>query len=71
VLVGGGGGPAFLKLDNGLKAEGSGSDLWLKDPDKVGGGGFGEVDDDWLWDNRSVRLLTDAFGKGGVGEMLF
>jgi hypothetical protein len=47
-LVRGGVEPVLLKLDDGLKAKGSGSDLWLKDPNEVGGGGFCEVDDNQL-----------------------
>jgi hypothetical protein len=45
VLVRGGGGPVFFKLDDWLEAEGGGGDLWFEDPDEVGGGGFCEVDD--------------------------
>jgi hypothetical protein len=71
VLVGSRVGPVLFKLDNRFEAEGSGSDLWLEDPNEVGGGGFGEVDDDRLWGDGSVCLLTDSFGKGGAGEMLF
>jgi hypothetical protein len=70
-LVGGGGRPVLLKLDNWLKTEGSGSDFWLKDPNKVGSGSFCEVDDDQLWGNGSVYLLTNLFGKGRAGKMLF
>jgi hypothetical protein len=50
-LVRGGRGPVFLKLDDGLEAEGCGSDLQFEDPNKVGGGCFYEVNDDWLWSN--------------------
>jgi hypothetical protein len=61
----------FLKLNDGLKAESSGGDLWLEDLNKIGSGGFREVDDDWLQSDRSVCLLTDLFGKRGAGETLF
>jgi hypothetical protein len=45
-LVRGGVGPVFFKLNDGLEAEGGGSDLQLEDPNEVGGGGFSEVDND-------------------------
>jgi hypothetical protein len=61
----------FLKLDDGLEAEGGGGDLWLEDPNEIGGGGLGEVDDNWLRGDGSVCLLTDSFGERGAGEMLF
>jgi hypothetical protein len=61
----------FLKLDDWLESEGGGGDLWLEDPDEVGGSGFCEVDDDRLRGDRGVRLLTDSFGEGGAGETLF
>jgi hypothetical protein len=61
----------FLKLDNGLKVEGGGSDLWLEDPNKIGGGGFCEVDDNQLQDNGSVGLLTNLFGERGASKTLF
>jgi hypothetical protein len=64
-------GPVLLKLDNGLEAEGGGSDLRFEDSDKVGGGCFREVDDDWLQGNGSVGLLADSFGEREVGETLF
>jgi hypothetical protein len=70
-LVGGGVGPVFLKLNDWLEAEGGGGDLRLEDPDEVGGGGLGEVDNDRLWGDRGVGLLTDAFSEGGAGETLF
>jgi hypothetical protein len=70
-LVGSGVGPVFFKLNDRLKTESSGGDLRLKDPDKVGGGGFREVNDNRLWNNRDVDLLTNSFGEGGAGEMLF
>jgi hypothetical protein len=47
-LVRSGVGPVFLKLDNRLEAEGGSGDLRLEDPDEVGGGGFCEVDNNWL-----------------------
>jgi hypothetical protein len=61
----------FLKLDDWLEAEDGGGDLWLEDPDEVGGGGLGEVDDDRLRGNRGVGLLTNSFGEGGAGKTLF
>jgi hypothetical protein len=61
----------FFKLDNWLEAEGGGGDLRLEDSDKVGGGCFCEVDDDQLWGDGSVGLLTYSFGEGGAGETLF
>jgi hypothetical protein len=70
-LVGGSGGPVFLKLNNWLKIEGSGSDLWLENPDEVGGGCFHKVNDDQLWSDRSVSLLTNLFSEGEAKEMLF
>jgi hypothetical protein len=47
-LVGDGVGPVLLKLNDRLEAECSGCNLWLEDPNEVGGGGFGEVDDNRL-----------------------
>jgi hypothetical protein len=70
-LVGGRVRPVFLKLDDRLESKGGGGDLRLEDPDEVGSGGLGEVDDDWLWGNGSVRLFTDSFGERGAGETLF
>jgi hypothetical protein len=70
-LVGSGRGPVFLKLDDWLKADHSGGDLWLKDPDKIGGSGFCEVNDDWLWGDGSVSLFTNSFSEGGAGKTLF
>jgi hypothetical protein len=61
----------FFKLNDWLKAESDGSDFWLENPNEIGGGGFCEVNDDWLQGDESVSLLTNLFGKGGVGEMLF
>jgi hypothetical protein len=61
----------FFKLNNRLEAKGGGGDLRLEDPDEVGGGGLGEVNNNRLRGDGSVGLLTDAFGEGGVGEMLF
>jgi hypothetical protein len=61
----------FLKLDDRLEAEGGGGDLRLEDPNKVGGGCFREVDDDRLWGDGSISLLTDLFGERGAGETLF
>jgi hypothetical protein len=71
VLVRGRVGPVLFKLDNRLEAEGCGGDLRLEDPDEIGGGGLGEVDDDRLWGNGSIGLLTDLFGEGGAGETFF
>jgi hypothetical protein len=68
-LVRGGSRPVFLKLNDGFETEGSGGDLWFEDPNEVGSGGFCEVDDDQLWSNRSVGLLTNLFGKRRVGKM--
>jgi hypothetical protein len=48
VLVGGSGGPVFLKLDDWLKTEGSSGDLRFENPDEVSSGGFCEVGNDWL-----------------------
>jgi hypothetical protein len=70
-LVRGGGRPVFLKLDDGLEAEGSGGDLWLEDPNEISGGGFYKVNDDRLRSDESVYLFTDVFGKGWAGETLF
>jgi hypothetical protein len=70
-LVGGGVGPVFLELDNRLEAEGGGGDLRLEDPNEVGSGGLGEVNDNRLRGDRGVGLFTDSFGKGGAGETLF
>jgi hypothetical protein len=64
-------GPVFFKLNNGLEAEGGGGDLRLEDPNEVGSGGLGEVNDDRLRGDGSVRLFTDLFGEGGAGETLF
>jgi hypothetical protein len=61
----------FFKLDDRLEAKGGSGDLRLEDPDEIGGGSFCEVDDNRLWGNGSVRLLTDLFGEGGAGETLF
>jgi hypothetical protein len=61
----------FFKLNDRLKVEGGGGDLRLEDPDEIGGGGLGEVNNDRLRSNGSVGLLTDAFGKEGAGEVLF
>jgi hypothetical protein len=58
----------FLKLDDRLETEGGGGDLWLEDPNEVGGGCFREVDDNRLRGDRDVSLLTDSFGEGGAGE---
>jgi hypothetical protein len=70
-LVRGGGGPVFLKLDNGREAEGGSSDLQLEDSNEVSGGGFCEVDNNRLRGNEGIRLLTDSFSEGGTGETLF
>jgi hypothetical protein len=70
-LVGSRVGPVFFKLDDRLEAEGSGGDLRLEDPNEVGGGGLGEVDDDRLRGDGGIGLLTNSFGKGGAGETLF
>jgi hypothetical protein len=40
--------PVFFKLNDGLEVEGDGGDLWLEDPNEVGGGGLGKVNDNWL-----------------------
>jgi hypothetical protein len=61
----------FFKLNDWLEIESDSSDLWLEDPNKVGGGGFCEVNDNWLWDDGSVSLLIDLFGKEGAGKTLF
>jgi hypothetical protein len=61
----------FLKLDDRLKAEGGGSDLWFEDSDEIGSGGLGEVDNNRLQSNGSVGLLADSFGERGAGETLF
>jgi hypothetical protein len=61
----------FLKLNDGLEAEGSGGDLRLKDPNEVGGGCFCEADNNRLQGDRSVHLLTDSFSERGAGKMLF
>jgi hypothetical protein len=71
VLVGGGVGPVLLKLDDGLEAEGGGSDLRLEDPNEVGGGGFCKVDDDRLRGNWGVGLFTNMFGERGASKTLF
>jgi hypothetical protein len=70
-LVRGDVGPVFFKLNDRLEMEGGGSDLWLEDPNKVGGGGFREVNNYRLRGNWGVGLLTNLFGKGGAGKMLF
>jgi hypothetical protein len=70
-LVGGGGGPVFLKLNDWLEVKGSSGDLWLEDPYEVSSSGLSEVNDNWLWSDGGVDLLTNAFGKEGAGEMLF
>jgi hypothetical protein len=70
-LIESGGGSVLFKLNDWLEAEGDGNDLRLKDPDKVGNGGFHEVDDNWLWSDRSIDLLTNLFGKKGVGKAFF
>jgi hypothetical protein len=70
-LVGSGRRPVFLKLDNGLEAKGSGGDLRPEDTNEVSSGGFCEVDDDWLWSNRSISLLTDLFSERGANKALF
>jgi hypothetical protein len=70
-LVRGGEGPVFLKLDNRLKAEGSGSDLRLEDPDEIGSGGFCEVNDDRLQSDGSVYLLTDSFSEREADKTFF
>jgi hypothetical protein len=70
-LVRGRVGPVFFKLDDRLEAKSGGSDLRLEDPDEVGGGGLGKVDDNRLRGDRSVGLFTDSFGEGGAGETLF
>jgi hypothetical protein len=70
-LVRGRVGPVFFKLNDRLESEGGSGDLRLEDPDEVSGGGLGEVNDDRLRGNGSVRLLTDLFGEGGAGETLF
>jgi hypothetical protein len=70
-LVRGRVGPVFFKLDDRLEAEGGGGDLRLEDPNKVGGGGLREVDNDRLRGDGGVSLLTDAFGEGRAGETLF
>jgi hypothetical protein len=64
-------GPVFLEFDDRLEAEGSCGNLWFEDPNEVGGGGLGEVNDDRLRGNRGVGLLTDAFGERGAGKTLF
>jgi hypothetical protein len=71
VLVRGGGGPVFFKLNDRLETESGGGDLWLEDSDKIDGDGFDEVNDDWLWSNGGVCLLTNSFGEGEAGETLF
>jgi hypothetical protein len=71
VLVEGGIGPVFLELNNRLEAEDGGGDFWLEDPDEIGGGCFCEIDDNRLRGNWGVGLLTNAFGKGGMGKTLF
>jgi hypothetical protein len=70
-LVKGGIGPVFFKLNDGLEAEGSGNNLWLEDPNEVGGGGFCEVNDYRLWGNQGVGLLTNSFSKREAGKTLF
>jgi hypothetical protein len=70
-LVRGSSDPVFFKLNDRLESESGSSDLQLENPDKIGGGGLGEVDDNQLWGNRSICLLTDSFGKRGAGKMLF
>jgi hypothetical protein len=70
-LVRGNEGPVFFKLNDGLEAEGGGGDLWLEDPNEVGGSCFGEVNDNQLQDYGSIDLLTDSFGKREAGETLF
>jgi hypothetical protein len=71
VLVGSGSGPVFFKLNDWLETEGSGSDLQLDDPNKIGGGGFCEVNDNQLWSDRGVGLLTNSFSKKEASETLF
>jgi hypothetical protein len=61
----------LFKLDDWLEAEGGSGDLWFEDPNEVGGGGLGEVNDNRLWGNGGISLLTDAFGEGGSSKMLF
>jgi hypothetical protein len=61
----------FFKHNDRLEAKGGGGDLRLEDPNEIGGGGFCEVNDNWLRDDGSICLLTDSFGKRGAGETLF
>jgi hypothetical protein len=70
-LVGGSSRPVFLKLNDWLETEDNGSNLWLEDPNKVGSGGFCEVNDDQLWSDKGIGLLTNLFGERGTGEMFF